>query len=510
MPGKSASVHLNSEPFQEPVTDTPTITATETATPTATETATETATVTQTATETVTGTPPTLTPTFTDTPTLTPTVTGTPPTPTATGTITPNVNITLSVTPGEARVGERFTFRISVTNTGTSPAFNVLVTDTFSSFLDISGAATTLGTVSTNAAARTVNVNVGTINPNQTVTITILMTVNNSATVTTTQTHNSTMIYLYNGILFSKTSNAVFYRIVITLPDTGGLEQEGIPPGRPPYLPALIAGAGLFIVGIFFLLASRRSQDSPSSSQWAGWLTRMGLILLAAGILFSLGSFMLGGSFLASPQAEILPAYHTPTGERIDFSATQEAGIIPWPPDTLEKLPDYPIPTPTVILTPNADGSLPDTSPATRLIIPVIGVDNVIKYVPFEEGSWLIAGLREEIAWMGDTSWPGLGSNTGLAGHVTLRDGSEGPFHNLSELQIGDEVVVFTEEKIYTYQVTTLQEVERSELSVLDPTDKAQITLITCSDWNKELKTYMKRLVVYASLVAERPIRASQ
>jgi len=36
-------------------------------------------------------------------------------------------------------------------------------------------------------------------------------------------------------------------------------------------------------------------------------------------------------------------------------------------------------------------------------------MDTVVKYVPYDGLTWLIAGLQQEIAWMGDTSWPGLG-----------------------------------------------------------------------------------------------------
>ena len=128
------------------------------------------------------------------------------------------------------------------------------------------------------------------------------------------------------------------------------------------------------------------------------------------------------------------------------------------------------------------------------------------KYVPFDGQTWMIAGLKEEIAWMGDTSWPGLGGNTGLAGHVTLRDGSDGPFRNLVELVAGDEVVVYTEEKVYTYRVRETSLREDGDMSVIAVSDGSQITLITCAEWNKDLKMYLKRLIVFADLVGSRPI----
>jgi LPXTG-site transpeptidase (sortase) family protein len=492
-------------------TETPTVTVTETPTPTSTETPTLTATATETGTPTptVTGTPPTSTPTATETATLTPTVTGTPPTPTVTGTITPNVNSSLSVTPGEARAGGRFTFRITITNSGLAPAFNTLVTDTFSSFLDISGATSTKGTVATNPAARTVNVTIGTINPNETVTILIIMTVNNSATATTTQAHNSVMIFTYSGITQSKASNAVAYRIVVgsTLPPTGGMEQAAPETSNSLYLPAIGIGFILFSLGLLALIAGGRMRSKGSA--WSGWLTRTGLLVLAAGVLFALGGLALSGAFSRNPPAAPGPSgLATPTGEIINFSLTPEAPIVPWP-DELETLPDYPIPTPTVVLTPDAQGELPDASPATRLIIPAISVDNIVKYVPYDGQSWMIAGLRQEIAWMGDTSWPGLGGNTGLAGHVTLRDGSDGPFRNLSQVQVGDEVIVYTEEKVYTYKISWISVVDEDALDVIQPQSASQVTLVTCAEWSDELKMYLKRLVVTADLQESRPIHAA-
>ncbi len=74
-----------------------------------------------------------------------------------------------------------------------------------------------------------------------------------------------------------------------------------------------------------------------------------------------------------------------------------------------ETLPDFPVPTPANLPEAVPGGHTPDPSPANRLVIPKIGLDTVIKYVPFSDYTWLIAGLRQEIAWMGETSLPGAG-----------------------------------------------------------------------------------------------------
>ncbi len=110
--------------------------------------------------------------------------------------------------------------------------------------------------------------------------------------------------------------------------------------------------------------------------------------------------------------------------------------------------------------------------------------------------------MRQEVAWMGDTSWPGLGGNTGLAGHIDLADGSEGPFWRLHELAPGDEVIIYTEAKKYTYKVREQVVVEDYDLSVIEQTEQPQITLITCTGWDNELRAYLKRLVVFSDLVS--------
>jgi LPXTG-site transpeptidase (sortase) family protein len=491
-------------------TSTPTVTASTTPSPSSTLTETPTGT------PTVTGTPPTLTPTYTNTPTFTPTITGTPPTPTPTGTITPNLVMSLTVVPGQASVGQVLSFRVTITNFGNAPATNIFVTDTFIQYLDLSGATSSQGTVSTNAAARTVNVTVGTLNPNQTVTIVISTVVNNFATATTIQTHNSVMIFTFAGISQSKSSNVVSFRILVG-PQQGG--TGGIEPDYPSsstkndtnsstFIPALLVGFLLFLAGLFALGYSGRIHSSRS--QWSGWYQRIGLLLLFSGVIFALGGFLLSKAGNQSTILTNLPdGMVTETAKVVNYSLTPEAAIIPWP-DTLDKLPDFPIPSPTVVITPGPDGEKPDISAVTRLIIPAIGVDNIVKYVPFDGQTWMIAGLKEEIAWMGNTSWPGLGSNTGLSGHVTLRDGSDGPFRNLVDLENGDQVVIYTEEKIYTYQVNQKFIIEDSDLSVLLPSDAPRVTLITCTDWNKELKIYLKRLIVVAELVETKPIHAAQ
>jgi sortase A len=106
-----------------------------------------------------------------------------------------------------------------------------------------------------------------------------------------------------------------------------------------------------------------------------------------------------------------------------------------------------------------------------------------------------------EVAWLGNTSWPGLGSNTVLAGHVTVRGLGNGPFRYLDQLKAGDELIVYTEQKIYTYNVREQQVVEEDAMWVTEPTGSSQLTLITCTAWDRDQQAYLKRLIVFSDLV---------
>ena len=154
-----------------------------------------------------------------------------------------------------------------------------------------------------------------------------------------------------------------------------------------------------------------------------------------------------------------------------------------------------------------ADGEAPpDTSPVVRIVIPALFVDTVVKYVPFDGFTWLIAGLRDEVAWMGNTSWPGLGSNTALAGHVTVAGWGDGPFRYLEELPVGEVILLYTEHNIYTYHVRETRITDSEDLSVTAATENSQVTLITCVDWDDDTESYLNRLIVFGDLVRVEPV----
>lgn len=473
----------------------------------------------------------------TATTTATPTTTSTPPTltptPTHTGTTTPRPGATKSISPAEARINQTVTFTIRVTNSGTAPAQNVTLTDNLSSYtyLDITNLVTTKGTVNINA--RTGIVTIGTLNPGEIVTVTLTVRVNNNAATTLNPCNTASITYT-GGATFS--SNRQCFRVLgsAVLPGTG----QGPVPGENAFTgwPVYVYGFIFFAAGLLLVWLGRKAtayRDPKARFYYFG-----GLLLLIAGLLAGISAIRQspGAQIEISSQVDVSPAAigdisgpalsatpsagvgaATPTIHPLALTpaylfATPQAGEKQnvEAPQIIETLPVYPIPSPPVRGTPLAGDEEPDTSPIKRIWIPSINVDAVVAYVPFDGHTWLIQGLRDEVVWLGDTSWPGLGGNTGLAGHVTVRGMPQGgPFRYLADVKMGDSITLYTERSAYTYRVRERREVEETDLSVLEQTEQAQITLVTCVDWREEWEIYLKRLVVFADLVEVRPLAYS-
>ncbi len=88
---------------------------------------------------------------------------------------------------------------------------------------------------------------------------------------------------------------------------------------------------------------------------------------------------------------------------------------------------------------------------------------------------------------------PGEKGNFSVAGH-RVSDYSEA-FVNLYKVEIGDKVLVKANKKEYVYEVTDSFIVSPDNVDVLDNTDEATITLVTCTVGAKE------RVIVKGKLV---------
>jgi LPXTG-site transpeptidase (sortase) family protein len=485
-------------------TETPTATSTQTPTATGTSTASLTPTSTSTSSQTATGTA-----TSTSTATSTPTATGTQPTKTATPTVTGTLSVApslkVAVQPNQAKINENFTFAIEVGNTGSGPTTNNIVLDAFPTFIDVLTVTTSRGTIT--KLAHSFVVTIGDIVPNEKITIVCGVKVNSTLTRTETVANVVTLTY---DVSRSMTASVNYQVVFQTLPPTGELplNWQGSQIKPIVFIPGLLLmglGAGLLLYGFWSKVSYKKNNL---------WLISIGTILIIVGFVTGaaasgvLTSIRYGDRLTTTSTADGVLLQLQPVEPSITSLARLPASAFSTPEAVVPivTLPNYPIPTPEITITPQPGDPEPDTSAVVRIVIPGILLDTEVKYVPYDGFSWMINGLRQEVAWMGGTSWPGLGSNTGLAGHVTVAGMGDGPFRHLDELQEGEVVILYTENNMYTYNVRESIVTDDEDMSVISASSISQVTLITCIDWDQELHTYLNRLVVFADLVRTEPI----
>jgi sortase A len=95
--------------------------------------------------------------------------------------------------------------------------------------------------------------------------------------------------------------------------------------------------------------------------------------------------------------------------------------------------------------------------------------------------------------------------NFAIAGHRSYTYGKF--FNRLDELEKGDELTLFAQNKIFTYQVFDKKIVNPTDVEVIYPIKgKSMITLITCHPEYSD----KQRLIVFADLVSEKVLDGSE
>ncbi len=107
--------------------------------------------------------------------------------------------------------------------------------------------------------------------------------------------------------------------------------------------------------------------------------------------------------------------------------------------------------------------------------------------------------LRDGVVHYPGTASPGQIGNAFFTGHSSYYPWDKGNFKdvfaNLNKLNIGDEYIIFFQQKKYRYRVVEKKEVSPLEVGVLEqPENKKLSTLMTC--W--PLGTTFRRLIVVA------------
>ncbi|PKL36692.1 hypothetical protein CVV38_02190 [Candidatus Peregrinibacteria bacterium HGW-Peregrinibacteria-1] len=104
--------------------------------------------------------------------------------------------------------------------------------------------------------------------------------------------------------------------------------------------------------------------------------------------------------------------------------------------------------------------------------------------------------LQDGVVHYPGTSIPGEDGNVVITGHSSYFPWDPGRFKDvfalLHEVSEGDEIIVYWDQKKYTYEITGRKIVLPSEIEVLHPTSSEQLTLITCTP----IGTNSKRLII--------------
>ena len=233
------------------------------------------------------------------------------------------------------------------------------------------------------------------------------------------------------------------------------------------------------------------------------------LVVLGMGLLLLSALQLRPEPIPAREIAQLEPTDPIPTAETSLEATVSAVGVVEQEPESRESPTAAPEPlTPeavpgNAIELPEGGSDVSNTAqPATRLAIPTLTVDAPVVEVPLTNRTWDVSEVTHEVAHLEGTANPGDKSNIVLTGHVTLRRGS-GPFLRLDALQPGDLAIVYAEEQAYTYRVVSKKYVGPTDVSVTFPTSEPILTLITCTNWDAENRTYTERVAVIAELFEE-------
>ncbi len=244
--------------------------------------------------------------------------------------------------------------------------------------------------------------------------------------------------------------------------------------------------------GLDHLRATEVAADDPAPPR-RSWLDRFLLaveVLAVVGLVFVLlsGAGLLRelnrevSAALKQPtltptplvMAVVLPSGHTPP--------TDPGGVRPNEAEIPEHL------RPLV----QAAAALPVPTPAPeqaiRIQIPAIGVDAPV--VQGDGREQLKKGVGQHIG----SANPGEKGNVVLSAHNDIYGEI---FRHLDQLRPGDQIILYTQQKAYTYTVTETHIVEPTDVHWMAPTDAPVVTLISCYPYMVD----KQRIIVRGRLV---------
>lgn len=151
----------------------------------------------------------------------------------------------------------------------------------------------------------------------------------------------------------------------------------------------------------------------------------------------------------------------------------------------------------------SVEEALPTPTAPVRIIIPAIGVNDVVQGVGVDStGAMAVpSGATKNVGWYEDGVVPGGVGSAVMDAHVFAA------FSKLHDVKAGDDIYVQTDSgQTLHFVVTATKTYALSSLSALSlfrPTNSRDLNLITCAgNLTPDHSTYDHRLIVYATLVS--------
>lgn len=189
-----------------------------------------------------------------------------------------------------------------------------------------------------------------------------------------------------------------------------------------------------------------------------------------------------------APVAIQTPPSPTPT---VPAPATPPPDVAPEPP------PDAPTAQETAVSAP------------VRIRIPRIAVDAAIKRMALAtDGSMEVPKRPADTGWYGLGPRPGESGSAVIAGHVSWLYGATAVFADLRRLQPGDVITVLDDKGgvvSFIVRESRVYDAAADATEIFSSSDgKSHLNLVTCEgEWDKSVKQYTERLVVFADRVTE-------
>ena len=138
--------------------------------------------------------------------------------------------------------------------------------------------------------------------------------------------------------------------------------------------------------------------------------------------------------------------------------------------------------------------------------IPALGVTMDMVGIPLGPDGWNVTWLGDQAGYLAGTAFPTWAGNSVIGGHITLPNGTDGPFARLQELNYGDQIILYGWGMRYVYEVREEELVRPNDPSIFRHEERAWVTLLTCDAYDEQTDTYQMRRIVRAVLMRVEPL----